>query len=285
MLVVAGVITRNLVASAVFLTFLGAPSPGTAMELTCSGVVVVENEELALKPDPGSALWCDASFEGDKYGVAKPGISERVGATCGEGNRCRVTGIVQGHGVFYWVTIKSVDKLPNVIAAQAADDGSRPYIKQMKVITSIYEPRGDAYCASTLEHKCEPTEADDRKWVQFYIINPTHRIIPKIVVACSVFDGNGVVLETRTTDGLSSGSFNGPDRPLDPELIKRWLTDVRSHDTVEADYEQCVRSMRDTESARQVCRGMKEYDAHADLTFSRAYSNAGVRCVITTPSM
>ena len=40
-----------------------ATAAGMPRKLTCSGVLVEKDGDLQLKPDPGSELWCDASFE------------------------------------------------------------------------------------------------------------------------------------------------------------------------------------------------------------------------------
>jgi hypothetical protein len=75
-------ISRTFLVGALIATLpIAASTPAPAMELTCTGLLVVQNGELQLKPDPHSALWCDASFDGDKVGVVKPGISERVRAS------------------------------------------------------------------------------------------------------------------------------------------------------------------------------------------------------------
>ena len=69
-------------------------------QFTCSGVLTVIDGELQLKPDSGAKVWCDATFEGEQ--------AKRVRATCAEGERCQVKGIIMGHGAFYWVKITSV---------------------------------------------------------------------------------------------------------------------------------------------------------------------------------
>ena len=104
---------RFLTVAILCLALAATSSGATAMNLTCNGVLTVKEGELQLKPDPGSALWCDASFEGERYKVAKPGIADQVRAACSEGDRCHVAGEVLGHGVFYWVKITSVKKLPS----------------------------------------------------------------------------------------------------------------------------------------------------------------------------
>lgn len=80
-------------------------------QFTCSGVLTVQDGELQLNPDPGSKTWCDASFNGEQYQVAKSDIAKRVKAVCAEGDRCQVKGTIEGHGVFYWTKITSVKKL------------------------------------------------------------------------------------------------------------------------------------------------------------------------------
>jgi hypothetical protein len=65
----------------------------SAMNLACSGVLTPNNRQLALNPDPGVAPWCSASFEG----VGTPGIAYRVRATRGHGDRCEITGDIEGH--------------------------------------------------------------------------------------------------------------------------------------------------------------------------------------------
>jgi hypothetical protein len=104
---------KGSVATAFGLALVAVSRAATAMNITCDGKLTVKDDELQLEPDSGSALFCDASFEGEKYQVTKPGKTRQVRAVCSEGNRCRVTGEVQGHGVFYWAKITSVKKLPS----------------------------------------------------------------------------------------------------------------------------------------------------------------------------
>jgi hypothetical protein len=81
--------------------------PASAMNLTCSGVPTSNNGELALKPDPGVAPRCSASFED----AATPGIADRVRATCKEGDRCQIMGDVQDHEAFQWIAVTSLKRL------------------------------------------------------------------------------------------------------------------------------------------------------------------------------
>jgi hypothetical protein len=102
---------KFLIATAFSLPFAVISNTATAKNLTCTGVLARNNGELQLMPDPGSALWCDASFEGEKWQVTKAKIVKQITAACSEGERCRVVGEVQGHGVFYWVKITAVRKI------------------------------------------------------------------------------------------------------------------------------------------------------------------------------
>jgi hypothetical protein len=79
-------------------------------QLACAGTLAIVNGDLQLEPDPGAALWCGASFEGEKYQVVKPGITKQILTACDIGSRCHVTGIVNGHGQFYWIKIKRAKK-------------------------------------------------------------------------------------------------------------------------------------------------------------------------------
>jgi hypothetical protein len=85
-------------------------------QFTCSGVLIVQDGELQLHPDPGSKTWCDASFNGEQYQVAKSDMAKRVKAVCAEGDRCQAKGTIEGHGVFYWTKITSVKKLRDIEA-------------------------------------------------------------------------------------------------------------------------------------------------------------------------
>ena len=60
---------KFLIATAFSLPFAVISNTATAKNLTCTGVLARNNGELQLMPDPGSALWCDASFEGEKCPV------------------------------------------------------------------------------------------------------------------------------------------------------------------------------------------------------------------------
>jgi hypothetical protein len=55
---------RAALAYALAAALLATPANAVERKLTCTGVLEVRNDELRLKPDPGSALWCDASFDG-----------------------------------------------------------------------------------------------------------------------------------------------------------------------------------------------------------------------------
>jgi hypothetical protein len=81
-------------------------------QFTCTGVLAVTDNELQLNPEPGSKVWCSASFDGQQCGVTKTDIAKQVKATCAEGDRCQVKGTVEGHGVFYWTKLTLVKKLP-----------------------------------------------------------------------------------------------------------------------------------------------------------------------------
>jgi hypothetical protein len=65
---------------------LATPANALERKLTCTGVLEVRNDDdLRLKPDPGSARWCDASFDGWKYQAANSEVARHVRTGCAEG--------------------------------------------------------------------------------------------------------------------------------------------------------------------------------------------------------
>jgi hypothetical protein len=114
-----------VVALALLLSISCAAAQGV-FRSDCTGTLVEKDEGLQLQPEVceqyhlvlrrrlvgcKAAAWCDASFEIDKRGKWETPILERVKAACNVGDRCRVRGLVQGRGVFYWTEIASVKKL------------------------------------------------------------------------------------------------------------------------------------------------------------------------------
>jgi len=89
----------------------GAANAKMPLPLTCTGVLTssdtqLDSDAIKLKPEAGSVTWCDSDIEDD---IAEPGTRARVLKKCWFGGRCRIRGIVNGHGAFYWVRIQSVE--------------------------------------------------------------------------------------------------------------------------------------------------------------------------------
>jgi len=90
----------------VLLVFTTTATPASAQTIRqdCRGVLTRDEDSYHLKPDPGSALWCDSYVAGD--------LLHKVLKVCTVNGRCHIKGSVRGHGVFYWVRISSVRGLP-----------------------------------------------------------------------------------------------------------------------------------------------------------------------------
>jgi hypothetical protein len=74
---------------------------------SCSGTLIVSEGEYQLKPDAGSGLWCDAIISTGEY-IGGANLVPKVLKVCAVGNRCRIKGTYEGHGVFYWNKILEV---------------------------------------------------------------------------------------------------------------------------------------------------------------------------------
>jgi hypothetical protein len=81
----------------------------TGSRQACTGVLIRDKAGYLLKEDAGSkSLWCDAYIgEGENLPLVR-----RVLKTCPLGSRCRIAGLFQGHGIFYWRRIWSISLLP-----------------------------------------------------------------------------------------------------------------------------------------------------------------------------
>ena len=89
----------------VLLVFVAmAPVAAQTIRQNCRGVLARDEGGYHLKPDSGSALWCNSYIAVE--------LLQKVLKVCMVDSHCRIKGSVRGHGVFYWVRISSVRALP-----------------------------------------------------------------------------------------------------------------------------------------------------------------------------
>jgi hypothetical protein len=84
------------------------------MHAQCTGVLTREDSDFSLAGDftgfgPINNVWCNAQFSHEINLKAHKAISN---SNCLAGDKCQVTGIINGHGVFYWIKVNSAKKVP-----------------------------------------------------------------------------------------------------------------------------------------------------------------------------
>lgn len=115
-----------------WLTFTLASVEAHAQEKfqACTGVLVREDQSLLLKPDTkNESLWCDAYIGEDANSVP----ASKVLAACTVGQKCRIEGHFNGHGVFYWTRITRVG------IHSASDQVGGPQSLEAAELPSAYE--------------------------------------------------------------------------------------------------------------------------------------------------
>jgi hypothetical protein len=94
---------------AIFLATAALSSPalagGMPRNLSCIGILERDGESLELGPRLELPMWCDSAVSSEFTGAE---AYKRVTNACQVGQRCRIVGVVHGHGAFYWIKIKSV---------------------------------------------------------------------------------------------------------------------------------------------------------------------------------
>ena len=76
-------------------------------------VLTKEENEYSLSGNykgygPINNLWCDAPFSRD---IEPKAYEALMRSACLVGDKCQIAGVVNGHGVFYWVQVNSVSRL------------------------------------------------------------------------------------------------------------------------------------------------------------------------------
>jgi hypothetical protein len=83
------------------------------MRVQCTGVLTQEGDKYSLSGNYkgyGSInnVWCDAAFSRD---IEPKAYQALMKSACRVGDKCQIAGVVNGHGVFYWVQVNSVRRL------------------------------------------------------------------------------------------------------------------------------------------------------------------------------
>jgi hypothetical protein len=83
------------------------------MRVQCTGVLTKEENEYSLSGNYkgyGSInnVWCDAAFSRD---IDPKAYEALMKSACRVGDKCQITGAINGHGVFYWVQVNTVRRL------------------------------------------------------------------------------------------------------------------------------------------------------------------------------
>jgi hypothetical protein len=104
-----------------FGVWVGSAVEASAAERSqnCSGVMKEDSGDYSLNPDAGSGLWCDALLS-EEFSSVK-GLTQKVLKVCPVGSHCRIKGGYEGHGVFYWSQVTSVQRLPDKPSADTPE--------------------------------------------------------------------------------------------------------------------------------------------------------------------